>query len=88
MKSFLLKFSYLIMEAMELFSISKFIFRKKYILLGVSAPSYKKIAKVYNIKYLSVKNDKDSKNIIKQSLVSKEADIIEVFIHPNQKIYS
>ena len=54
--------------------------------IGVSAPSYKKIAKAYNIKYLSVKNDKDSKNIIKQSLVSKKATIIEVFIHPNQKI--
>ena len=54
--------------------------------IGVSAPSYKKIAKAYNIKYLSIKNDKDSKKIIKQSLGSKKAAIIEVFIHPNQKI--
>ena len=54
--------------------------------IGVSAPSYKKIAKAYNIKYLSVKNDKDSKNIIKQTLGYKKATIIEVFIHPNQKI--
>ena len=54
--------------------------------IGVSAPNYKKIAKAYNIKYLSVKKDKDSRNIIKQSLVSKKAVIIEVFIHPNQKI--
>ncbi len=54
--------------------------------IGVSAPNYKKIAKAYDIKYLSVNNDKDSKKKIKKALNYKNAAIIEVFIHPDQKI--
>ena len=54
--------------------------------IGVSAPNYKKIAKAYDIKYFSVNKDKDSKRIIKKALSIKNACIIEVFIHPNQKI--
>ena len=54
--------------------------------IGVSAPSYKKIAKAYDIKYFSVKKDGDTKKIIKQVLDYKYACIIEVFIHPDQKI--
>ena len=54
--------------------------------IGVSAPNYKKIAKAYDIKYYSVKNDKESKNTIKKALNFKKACIVEVFIHPDQKI--
>lgn len=54
--------------------------------IGVSAPSYKKIAKAYDIKYLSIKNDKFSSKIIKKALTYKGACLVEVFIHPNQKI--
>ena len=53
---------------------------------GVSIPNYKKIAQAYNIKYLSVKNNSQSKKIIQKSLSHKSACIIDVMIHPNQKI--
>ena len=53
---------------------------------GVSIPSYKKIAKAYDIKYLSVSNNSKARNTIKKSLENNEACIIEVFIHPEQKI--
>ena len=39
--------------------------------IGVSAPSYKKIAKAYDIKYLSLRNDKFSSKIIKKALTYK-----------------
>ena len=53
---------------------------------GVSIPNYKKIAKAYDIQYMSVSKDSYSKRIISKALNSKGACIIEVFIHPEQKI--
>ena len=53
---------------------------------GVSVPNYKKISKAYGIKYMCVSQDKKSRNVIKKALVTKGACIIEVFIHPEQKI--
>lgn len=53
---------------------------------GVSVPSYKKIAEAYGIKYFSINNDKEIKSSIKDILAYKKASIIDVFIHPNQKI--
>jgi acetolactate synthase-1/2/3 large subunit len=53
---------------------------------GVSIPNYKKIAKAYDIQYMSVSRNSSSNRIIKKALKSKSACIIEVFIHPEQKI--
>ena len=53
---------------------------------GVSIPDYKKIARAYNIQYMSVSKDSSSNKIIKKALKSKSACIIEVFIQPEQKI--
>jgi acetolactate synthase-1/2/3 large subunit len=53
---------------------------------GVSIPDYKKIARAYNIQYMSVSKNSSSNKIIKKALKSKSACIIEVFIHPEQKI--
>ncbi len=53
---------------------------------GVSIPNYKKIADAYNIKYLEIKNDKQVKTQIKKSFTHRGACIVNVMIHPNQKI--
>jgi len=53
---------------------------------GVSIPNYKKIARAYDIQYMSVSRNSSSNRIIKKALKSKSACIIEVFIHPEQKI--
>ena len=53
---------------------------------GVSVPNYKKIANAYNITYFKIKNDKSVNQIIKKSLNHKGPAIIDVNIHPNQKI--
>ena len=53
---------------------------------GVSIPNYKKIARAYDIQYMSVSRNSSSNRIIKKALKSKNACIIEVFIHPEQKI--
>ena len=54
--------------------------------IGVSAPNYKKIAKAYGIEYRSVKKNCYAKKVIEASLKTKEACLVEVFIHPEQKI--
>jgi len=53
---------------------------------GVSIPDYKKIARAYNIQYMSVSKNSSSNKIIKKALKSKSACIIEVFIQPEQNI--
>ena len=53
---------------------------------GVSIPNYKKIARAYDIQYMSVSRNSSSNRIIKKALKSKSACIIEVFIQPEQKI--
>ena len=53
---------------------------------GVSIPNYRKISYAYDIKYLCVRKDKNSSNIIKKALNYKGACIIEIFINPEQKI--
>ncbi len=53
--------------------------------VGVSAPDYKRIANAYRLKYFSVKKNFQSKTIISKALKFKEACIVEVFIHPEQK---
>ena len=40
----------------------------------------------YNIKYLAVRKNKYSRRIINTALQYKGACIVEVFIHPDQKI--
>ena len=53
---------------------------------GVSVPDYKKIAYAYNIKYYEINNDSKSRYVIKKALEFKGAVIVNVNIHPNQKI--
>ena len=53
---------------------------------GVSIPNYKKIAKAYGIKYFSTNKNSNSQKTIKQALSYKKACLVEVFIHPEQKI--
>jgi len=53
---------------------------------GVSVPNYEKIANAYNIKYYSIRNDKEIDNKLDKILSDKSANIINVFVHPTQKI--
>ena len=53
---------------------------------GVSIPNYKKIALAYGIKYFKITSNSNLENVVKKSLDYKNATIVEVFIHPNQKI--
>lgn len=53
---------------------------------GVSVPNYKKIASAYNIKYFSINNDSEINKKLNKILSDKKANIIDVFIHPTQKI--
>tara|TARA_A100001011_G_scaffold397662_1_gene499407 strand:+ start:690 stop:2525 length:1836 start_codon:yes stop_codon:yes gene_type:complete len=53
---------------------------------GVSMPNYKKIAKAYGIKYFSTNKNSNSQKTITQALSYKKACLVEVFIHPEQKI--
>ena len=53
---------------------------------GISVPDYKKIASAYSIKYFSINNDNEINNKLNKILLDKKANIIDVFIHPTQKI--
>ena len=53
---------------------------------GVSIPDYKKIAHAYNIKYFEILSDKSNNTVINKVLNFKGPAIINVNIHPNQKI--
>lgn len=53
---------------------------------GISVPDYKKIASAYSIKYFSINNDNEINNNLNKILLDKKANIIDVFIHPTQKI--
>ena len=53
---------------------------------GVSNPDFKKICNGFGINYLEIKNNKDIEKVIKKTLNSKNSEIINVFIDPNQNI--
>jgi len=52
---------------------------------GVTLPSYEKIANAFNIKYMSIKNNKEIDTILKQMVDYPEACIVEVFTHPKER---
>lgn len=51
---------------------------------GVSCPSFKSIAKSFNLKYMKIKTSKDLNSKIKMFLNSPDAGICEIFGKPNQ----
>ncbi len=53
---------------------------------GLSTPNYKKIAQAYNVKYKKIINNHQCKKVINESLKYRGPVIIDISIHPNQKI--
>ena len=53
---------------------------------GVTNPNFKKVAKAYGIKYSEIKNNSNIDKILKKAINSKNAEFINVFIKPDQKI--
>ena len=53
---------------------------------GVTNPNFSKIAKAYGVKYSEIKNNSDINKVLKKTIKSKNAEFINVFIKPDQKI--
>ena len=53
---------------------------------GVTNPNFLKIAKAYGIKYSEIKNNSNIDKVLSKAIKSKNAEFINVFIDPNQKI--
>ena len=53
---------------------------------GVTNPNFLKIAKAYGIKYSEIKNNSNIDKVLSNTIKSKNAEFINVFIDPNQKI--
>ena len=53
---------------------------------GVTNPNFSKIAKAYGVKYSEIKNNLDINKVLKKAIKSKNAEFINVFIKPDQKI--
>jgi acetolactate synthase-1/2/3 large subunit len=53
---------------------------------GVTNPNFLKIAKAYGIKYSEVKNNSNIDKVLRNTIKSKNAEFINVFVDPNQKI--
>ena len=54
---------------------------------GVELPSLKKIAKSYDLKYISISNNKEINSKLKNILKDDKAEIIEVKIDPKKHLY-
>ena len=53
---------------------------------GVTNPNFLKIAKAYGIKYSEIKNNSNIDKVLSKAIKSKNAEFINVFVNPNQKI--
>jgi acetolactate synthase-1/2/3 large subunit len=53
---------------------------------GVTNPNFKKISKAYGINYNEIRNNKEINRVLDKVLSSKQAEFINVFVNPNQKI--
>ena len=53
---------------------------------GVTNPNFLKIAKAYGIKYSEIKNNSNIDKVLSKAIKSKNAEFINVFVDPNQKI--
>ncbi|MDC3037374.1 thiamine pyrophosphate-binding protein [Candidatus Pelagibacter sp.] len=53
---------------------------------GVTNPNFLKIAKAYGVKYSEIKNNSNIDKVLSNTIKSKNAEFINVFIDPNQKI--
>ena len=52
---------------------------------GVTIPSFKKVASAFDIKYLSIDNNSQIENILKQMMDFEGPCIVEVFTHPKER---
>jgi acetolactate synthase-1/2/3 large subunit len=53
---------------------------------GVTNPNFLKIAKAYGVRYSEIKNNSDINRVLKEAIKSNNAEFINVFIKPDQKI--
>ena len=53
---------------------------------GVTIPDFSKISKGFGINYSEIKTNNEIKKILKKTLNSNKAEIINIFIKPDQKI--
>jgi len=52
---------------------------------GVTIPSFKKVANAFNIHYLSIKNNNEVENALKNMMEIEGPCIVEVFTHPKER---
>lgn len=52
---------------------------------GVTIPSYKKVAKSFDIKYFAIKNNQQIEPVLKEMMDYKGPCIVEVFTHPKER---
>ena len=53
---------------------------------GVTNPNFLKIAKAYGVRYSEIKNNSNIDKVLKRVIKSKNAEFINVFVKPDQKI--
>ena len=53
---------------------------------GVTNPNFLKIAKAYGISYSEIKNNSNIDKVLRKAIKSKNAEFINVFVKPDQKI--
>ncbi len=53
---------------------------------GVTNPNFLKIAKAYGVKYSEIKNNYNIDKVLGNTIKSRNAEFINVFVDPNQKI--
>ena len=53
---------------------------------GVTNPNFQKVARAYGIKYSEIKNNSNIDRVLKKAINSKNAEFINVFVKPDQKI--
>ena len=53
---------------------------------GVTNPNFQKVARAYGIKYSEIKNNSNIDRVLKKAINSNNAEFINVFIKPDQKI--
>ena len=53
---------------------------------GVTNPNFQKVARAYGIKYSEIKNNSNIDKVLKKAINSKNAEFINVFVKPDQKI--
>ena len=53
---------------------------------GVTNPNFLKIAKAYGVNYSEIKNNSNIDKVLRKAIKSKNAEFINVFVKPDQKI--